>query len=428
MPPHNPIAFGLGPNLAVDDGVRRLAVQEGFQFIGADAAEVVAGGRPAVVLLEHPLDGVDSLALLRQLRADHPDGEVVFITQDGTMDTAIEALRAGALDYIKRPLDFDELRVALRRARERLQQRNLGGPPRILVIEDHEPTRERLLHILRKEGYECEGACNGAEGLEILSTSRFNVLFVDVRMPIKGGLEVLREVKEQNSDAEVIVTTGYGDEELVVKCLRSGAANFLRKPIDIDHMLVAIEKALDLQNTRLRLMSRNRDVELMQELVVRITRKLEIAIDTPAQLGGETRRFLQELLDALPIGIVVADAEQHTVFANQHVTARLGEVPPMLAPQWLAKLGVQTLAKDTLDATFARVLNERPGAVETVDCSQWSFIAMTPLKLLRTQPSLGAPAAAADDPAGLEHAPKVDATDKYVVLVVRGERGPHDGE
>lgn len=103
----------------------------------------------------------------------------------------------------------------------------------MLVIEDDENGRKKLTRILQKEGYSVSSAADGEEGIRRFEENKVDVILVDLKMPKKNGIEVLREVKRMTEDVETIVVTGYGDEETAIQAMREGAVNYLRKPIDI---------------------------------------------------------------------------------------------------------------------------------------------------------------------------------------------------
>ena len=308
---------------------------------------------------------------------------------------------AFALDYLRRPLDAVRLDVVFARAQEKRQRRQYPEPAAILVLEDHEPTLRRLMLILQKEGYAVAGAGDGERGLELFRRQRFDVILADMRMPGKDGIEVLRATKGAGADVEVIVSSGHGEEEQVVQALREGAVNFLRKPIDVEHMLLAVQKALEQLTIRRSLAYRNREAALMHELVVRLTHNLELVVETPGQLGGAPRDFLVQLLDTLPLGVAVIAADRRVVFANRHLAKTVGSCPPRLSVDWLPRMGIHGLTEESLAEGFARALDAGPGTIETVSVSQWSFIVMTPLRLVRQ-----------------------GEVDNFVALAIRGERRP----
>lgn len=394
----------VGKRLMQDADVLRFLDREGYEPVGATTrAEGLAALHAAqanVVIIEHEAGDRSALELLGEVRATRPGCEVILVTPGGQIDVAIASLRAGALDYLKLPVDLEQLRVALGRARERRQRQLAAEPANILLLDDHEPTRKRLTQVLEKEGYRVSAGADGEEGERLLQQMRPDLVLADMRMPHKDGLTLLHETKRAGVDVEFIVMTGHGDEESVVQALRDGAANFLRKPVDLEQLLLAIEKALEHQTIRRSLAYRNRELELMQELVVRLTQTQEIIVEAPSSVqGGKTIAFLQRLVNSLPLAIVVVGADGELVFANSHVVEKTGKTPKRLNNEWLGLVGINNVAESKIDEVFQRALGNRLGTVETLMVTEWSFLVMTPLTLM--------------GPEGAEH---------FVAVVIRGER------
>ena len=156
--------------------------------------------------------------------------------------------------------------------------------PKVLVIDDEEDILALMTDTLEEEDYEVVTACNGAEGIEQFEKCRPDLVITDVKMPIKNGLEVLTEIKKISADVDVILLTGHSDEATAIECLRSGAYDYLLKPLeDIDILLTAITRALD----KRKLEKKNR--ELVKELE-------ELAIRDPLT-GLYNRRHLHTRLD-----------------------------------------------------------------------------------------------------------------------------------
>ncbi len=393
----------IGKELTDDSETIRFLEGDGYKVLrvdnGTQGLEILQAESPMVAIVNHELEDGDGVDVLKQICAKHSSCEAILVTSGGEMEAAIEVLRAGALDYLHRPVDIELLRVALGRARERRGLRMVAEPPTILILEDHDTTRKRLVRVLEKENYNVLSADNGDDGMRLIRENRVDLVMSDIKMPHKDGLEVLHEIKSEGADVEVIVVTGYGDEEIVVQALRDGAVNFLRKPIDIEQMLLAIQKALDFQTARRSLAYRNRDVEIMQELVVRLTNELELIVEAPWSMGTKAKEFLVQLIDSLPIGIVVAGPDRKILFANRAVVETVGESPEMLATDWLEQVGVTKVSDSDLDSAFKRALDADAGSIETLLISKWSFLVMTPLKMLRP-----------------------DGSERFVALAIRGER------
>ena len=110
----------------------------------------------------------------------------------------------------------------------------------ILVVEDDNELRELLLEVLEENGYQVEGASSGHEAIEKARESAFDLVITDIRMGEMNGLEALLEVKEDTTDFESMVITGYADEEIPAQALRMGVGEYLKKPFELDHFVAAV--------------------------------------------------------------------------------------------------------------------------------------------------------------------------------------------
>jgi DNA-binding NtrC family response regulator len=123
---------------------------------------------------------------------------------------------------------------------------------KILVVDDEESIRFGLTRLLSQAGYECYSAGTAAEGFEVFSVQNPAIILLDLKLPDMEGLEFLRKLKESDNYVSIIIMTAYGTIETAVNALKSGAENFLTKPVDPDGLLIQIKKTLDLQEIQRR--------------------------------------------------------------------------------------------------------------------------------------------------------------------------------
>jgi len=114
---------------------------------------------------------------------------------------------------------------------------------KILVIDDEVAQRESLTGFLEHLGYEVLSAATGNEGIELLDKNSINIVISDFRMKGLNGLQVVEEVKKRNPFIEVILITAYGDVDLAVQTMKSGARDFLTKPVDLDQLEIILKRA-----------------------------------------------------------------------------------------------------------------------------------------------------------------------------------------
>ncbi len=119
---------------------------------------------------------------------------------------------------------------------------------RILVVDDEMIVREALSNYLREDGYEAIAVESGEEALKKVESERWNILFVDFKMPGMDGLEVLREVKKVTSDLPVIIITAYATVDSAVQAMKDGAYDYVVKPFSIDVLFKRIEAILRRRN------------------------------------------------------------------------------------------------------------------------------------------------------------------------------------
>ena len=88
-----------------------------------------------------------------------------------------------------------------------------------MVVDDHESTRETVSEVIEREGHRSLTAADAAEAIDLFDKGNVDVVFTDYRLPDRDGLEVLKEVRERNSDVPVVLITGHGSDELAFEVL-----------------------------------------------------------------------------------------------------------------------------------------------------------------------------------------------------------------
>ena len=262
----------------------RKTLKRGFfeVFLAGDgktALEIFLREEIDILLLDIKLPDMDGLEVLEKVKEGKPDCEVIVITGFGTMEIAIQSLRRGAIDYIEKPIEADELSAALGRAQEKLaEKKQLSYKNTLLVIDDEEETAKRLKAFLEKEGYESFSALNGKEGLNIIEDNKIDVVITDIKMDDMDGIEVLRRAKRMYKDIEGIMITGYSDQELAIKSLRAGAIDYITKPVNLDELLFSVKRAIETINLNRNRLYRNRELKISAEIISKMNEELETRI------------------------------------------------------------------------------------------------------------------------------------------------------
>ncbi len=139
----------------------------------------------------------------------------------------------------------------------------MPAPAQILLVEDKDSLRAMLRHALERQGHAVVEARDQPEAVKLLQEAQPALVLSDLRLPEGDGFGVLRASKEIDADVPVIVMTAYGSIEDAVTAMKEGALDFLAKPVDPDHLLLLVGRALEQR----RLVTEN--LLMKEELAVR---------------------------------------------------------------------------------------------------------------------------------------------------------------
>ncbi len=143
---------------------------------------------------------------------------------------------------------------------------------RVLVVDDEEYIRLSLRELLSYLGYKVVTATNGEDALKKLEQEKYDVAFVDVKMPEMNGIQLLAKIRERFPDVSVIMMTGYATVENAIDAVKLGAYDFLRKPYDIEEVRVSINRLLE----KRRLEEEHKHAEeALQKTLVELEKKTE---------------------------------------------------------------------------------------------------------------------------------------------------------
>ena len=140
------------------------------------------------------------------------------------------------------------------------------APVKVLFIDDDSDVLRTLGDYFERLGHDVHRAPSGKEGIAAWNKVQPDVTVLDLYMPEMNGLEVLEDLRHKK--AMVIMLTAYGDVESAVEAMRLGAENFLTKPIDMSHLVQAVEKAAEKGRLRQEV------VELRRRLAPNVRRQI----------------------------------------------------------------------------------------------------------------------------------------------------------
>lgn len=368
----------------------KIIEKEGFEICTAEdgkiGLEIFMKEPHDIVVTDLKLPGMDGLELMHSIKRISPQTEVILVTAFGESDTAIMALQAGALDYINKPIDLEALLVAMGRAKEKLSfARNLTHYPAILLAEDDSLYRASLARVLEKEGWKVHQAANGEEAIQIFIDKKIDIALLDIKMPKKDGLETLQEMRKISDDFESIILTGYGDESNAIRAMRCGAKGFIKKPVDLDHLIVSVEKAMDDLNASRALKFRKRDLKISNEIISIIMSEEGILLEirNKEQHKENLIKNIKKLLEAIPLGIGILDQNYNIKFYNSMLKNLVNSEPKKFDQEFVEQLkknGI-TIVFEKLQDLIKKAFEATETKWQRLDINKYGYITVVLVSL-----------------------------------------------
>ncbi len=114
----------------------------------------------------------------------------------------------------------------------------------ILIIDDEAFLRRSLSLILERNGYLVTCASNAQQGLQLLQSGAYDLMFLDIKLPDRSGMSILPEIRQHYPEMPVLILTAHATLETAIEAVHQGARDYLLKPIDPEHILVRVREVL----------------------------------------------------------------------------------------------------------------------------------------------------------------------------------------
>jgi DNA-binding NtrC family response regulator len=204
---------------------------------GFKAIEKIKAQAFDVILMDIKMPGINGVETFKKIKGIRPEATVMMMTAYSVEDLVAEALKEGAYGIMYKPVNITEVVEFI----ESIEKSAL-----ILIVDDDLSTCESLMDVLKEKGYRIAKASNGQEAITMVREAEFDLVFIDVKMPVMNGLEIYLALKKIRSDIKVIMMTGYRQEvqDLVGEAIKNNAYTCIYKPFDIGKVLLLIEEIL----------------------------------------------------------------------------------------------------------------------------------------------------------------------------------------
>ena len=184
---------------------------------------------------------------------------------------------------------------------------------KILIIDDEHPVRDVLKIALTEKGYTVVEAADGKQGIQVFKDSLPDIVLTDVQMPELSGIEVTKKIKEIKADADVIIMTGYGTEELIIEALRAGASNYIKKPVSFNELFNIINNLILKRENRKRFIV-NKDIVVSEKKTMLVDNDISKVWGIVNQVLFNIPSYINEsVVEGLKVGLyeILVNAIEH---------------------------------------------------------------------------------------------------------------------
>jgi len=240
---------------SVRQGLQRLIRSLGWKAeTFASAQEFLAHSRteaPSCLVLDLQLPGLSGLDLQKRMAEAGLETPIVFLTGHGDIPASVQAMKAGAIEFLTKPVDEEELSKAIQEAierdrRTRQQHVDLRESDAIIaIVDDDASAREGLSRLIRSVGLRVETFASAQEFLARPRTEAPGCLVLDLELPGLSGLDLQKLMAELELEIPIVFLTGHGDIPASVQAMKAGAVEFLTKPFEEQQILKAIQEAIE---------------------------------------------------------------------------------------------------------------------------------------------------------------------------------------
>ena len=176
-----------------------------------------------------------------------------------------------------------------------MTQGSAAGTTRILIVDDEPFIRDFIEDGLTRAGYQCSAAESASDAATVLKESKFDLVLLDINMPIKTGIEYLPELLSEHPDIAVVILTGEADLQTAIGAMRQGAYDYISKPVGLAPLTIRVENAL----SKRALLIENRMYEQRQEELV----------DELSTLLANRKREVESLIKLFQSQVVQKDSD-----------------------------------------------------------------------------------------------------------------------
>jgi DNA-binding NtrC family response regulator len=222
----------------LSDILTALEIQVEIAHDGLQAFEKIKIKKFDIVLMDIKMPKMNGVECFKRIKKIRPQTTVMMMTAYAAQDLIAEALREGVYGIWYKPVEIQKV--------VELVENTPKKGALLLIIDDDLSTCETLVDILQDKGYRLIQVSSGEEAKKKIKEKDFDLVFVDIKMPVMNGLETYLELRKIRPHIKTIMITAYRQEveTIVEEAIRNNLYTCLYKPIEVDHLLKIVEKVL----------------------------------------------------------------------------------------------------------------------------------------------------------------------------------------
>lgn len=219
------------------DSTKDVLNDEGYDIVtatsGEEALELAGAQTFDVIIMDIKMPEMNGVESFIEMKRRNPRVKVIIVTAYSVEDLMRQALDEGVFAILSKPIDMDRLFRTIEDAKRD------GNGGLVLAVDDDKEICNNFVDILGERGYEVTAAYDGEEAVTKAKTNSFDILLLDMNLPLLNGLEVYRSIKSIQPNIVAIIVSGYAQEmdSLIMQALSENAHTFLRKPVNMEQLL-----------------------------------------------------------------------------------------------------------------------------------------------------------------------------------------------
>ncbi|EDZ63116.1 response regulator receiver (CheY-like & PAS domain) modulated metal dependent phosphohydrolase [Sulfurimonas gotlandica GD1] len=257
----------------VNNSINKILGDMGYvceqAFDYATASHKLVNAKYDFVILDLNLPDAYGEELVREVKR-LTKAKIIILTAETDIQAREGLFKNGILDYLVKDKYFNNSIVAIDQVIHSIEKNYISN---VLVVDDSKLVRKHIETILKVRNYNVIEAENAEEALELLKTKIINLIVLDMELPDKHGLDVIREIKSipDLCPLPIIVISGKGDPELVRSSLKLGSSDFIKKPFNIEEFVLKVDSAIELNRKDREILCRQQLLNEYKDAVDRST-------------------------------------------------------------------------------------------------------------------------------------------------------------